>query len=194
MISRLVLATSNQGKIAELAQLLDRFCQVEGRPQGLAETVEDGETLEANALKKATEVANHTREVALADDTGLFVDCLDGRPGVYSARFAGPDADDDDNVSKLLAEMGSTSNRSARFRTVIAVVWPDGAHLMVEGSVEGQIGFRRQGQSGFGYDPIFFPVEGDGRAFAEMTRAEKNEISHRGRAMSALLAKLEAMG
>jgi len=194
MIEKLILATSNQGKVAELAQLLDGRCEVESRPAGLAETVEDGDTLEANAYKKALEVAEHAGAVALADDTGLFVDFLGGRPGVRSARFAGVDADDEANVDKLLAEMGSASQRTARFRTVMALVWPGGRHLFVEGSVEGEIGIERRGDSGFGYDPVFHPAQGDGRAFGQMNKAEKNSISHRGRATKKLLAELESLG
>lgn len=191
---RMVLATGNQHKVAELRQLLAGSYQVEGRPPDLAETVEDGDTLEANALKKAREVATHAQALAVADDTGLFVDALDGRPGVYSARYAGPQGDDEANLAKLLGELAdrSSSARSARFRTVVAAVWPDGRELVVDGVVEGHITLVPQGSAGFGYDPVFVPAEGDGRTFAQMTAGEKNAISHRGRAVAALVAELSS--
>ena len=159
---RLVLATANLGKIAELAALLGDRYQVEARPVDLAETVEDGDTLEANARKKATEVAVHAGAMALADDTGLFVDALDGRPGVHSARYAGPEGDAGANLAKLLDEMApvAAAARTARFRTVIAVAWPDGREMLVEGSVEGTVLAEPRGGGGFGYDPVFAPRRG----------------------------------
>lgn len=188
----LTLATANPNKVVELRLLLGDEWAISGRPDDLADTVEDRDTLEGNALKKAHEVSVHAGSLAVADDTGLFVDALDGRPGVWTARFAGPDATDDDNVAKLLDQLADVEGpgRSAHFITVIAAVWPDGTELVVEGRVDGVIADERRGDTGFGYDPVFVPVEGDGRCFAEMTRAEKNEISHRGRAIQALLAEL----
>ena len=134
----------------------------------------------------------------MSDDTGLEVDALDGTPGVYSARYAGPDASYDDNVQKLLDELarvGATTpeKRTARFRTAVMVVWPDGSELLAEGVVEGVIAPQRQGSAGFGYDPVFVPVERDGRSFSEMGD-EKHEISHRGRAFRALAAALADRG
>lgn len=122
----LVLATANEGKVAELSDLLGPHFDIVGRPDGLAETIEDGETLEANALKKAREVVAATSSMSIADDTGLFVEVLGGRPGVLTARFAGPDATSEQNVDKLLADLDGVgmSGRRARFRTVIAMVWP----------------------------------------------------------------------
>lgn len=190
---RLVLATSNKNKVTELRQLLGDRYEIEGRPQDLAETVEDGDTLEYNSLKKAGDVVAQVGALAVADDTGLFVDALDGRPGVWTARYAGPDATSLDNVRKLLAELGTYPNpaqRTARFRTVIAAVWPSGEELVVEGVVDGRIGAAPKGEAGFGYDPVFIPHEGDGRTFAEMSADEKNGISHRGRAVAALLERL----
>lgn len=192
---RLVVASANPGKIAELVELLadDRLAlryAVEPRPAGLADTIEDGETLEANATKKATEVATFSGATALADDTGLFVDALDGAPGVRTARYAGEDASNADNVAKLLRALDGNDDRAARFRTVIALAQPDGSVLLATGTVEGTIARKSIGDGGFGYDPVFIPNEGDGRAFAEMTSAEKHMISHRGRALRALVEQL----
>ena len=184
----IVLASANPDKVAELGELLgDRF-EVLPRPADLADTIEDQETLEANAIKKAVEVAEATGHWALADDTGLFVDALDGRPGVYTARFAGPDATYDENVDKLLTSLDGVDldERTATFRTAIALIGPDGSGLTAEGAVEGYISGQRMGSRGFGYDPVFEPAEGDGRTFSEMSREEKHELSHRARALAAL--------
>lgn len=192
-LPELRLATANAHKVAELRELLGDRYDIRARPDDLAETVEDGETLEANAFKKAREVAEHSGAPALADDTGLFVDALDGRPGIYSARYAGPDAGYRDNVDKLLAELAPFEDpeaRSATFRTVIAVVWPDGRRLTLEGAVAGRIGSEPRGGNGFGYDPVFLPDEAGGLTFAEMDAAAKNGISHRGRAVAALVETL----
>ena len=133
---------------------------------------------------------------AFHEAAGLEVDALDGAPGVISARYAGEDVTYQDNVDKLLAELGRVgatepAQRTARFRTVVMVVWPDGAELSVEGSVEGVIAAAPTGDGGFGYDPVFVPIEADGRTFAEMGD-EKHEISHRGRAFRALAEALRA--
>ncbi len=189
----LVLASANADKVAELVELLgDRF-DVVPRPADLADTVEDEDSLEGNAIKKATEVAAHTNTFALADDTGLFVDALDGRPGVFTARYAGVDATYDDNVAKLLAELGGVDEeeRTATFRTVVAVIGPDGTGLTAEGAVEGHITTERRGSRGFGYDPVFEPRDGGGQTFAEMSAEEKAELSHRARAMASLATALE---
>jgi XTP/dITP diphosphohydrolase len=145
-------------------------------------------TLEGNALLKALAVSEATGLAAIADDTGLEVDALDGRPGVSSARFAGPDATYEQNVDRLLAELDGVALRSARFRTVIAFVVPGAEPLIVEGVLEGAITQERRGHRGFGYDPVF--AVGD-RTYAEMSDDEKNEISHRARALRALVAALE---
>ena len=193
MPSRLVVASSNPGKIAELVELLgDRFA-IEARPADLAETIEDGETLEANATKKAREVAAHTGTAALADDTGLFVAALGGRPGVHTARYAGPGAGDADNVAKLLRELVGVVDRWAEFRTVIALAMPDGQVHLARGVVEGRIAEQADGDQGFGYDPVFVPDEGDGRTFAEMGSADKGHISHRGRAIRAMLELIDRL-
>ena len=195
VLPELVLASTNAGKLVELADLLAGRYRVVGRPADLADTVEDGETLEANALKKASEVSANTGADALADDTGLFVDALDGRPGIHTARYAGPAASDEDNRAKLLDELSTATatepeRRGARFRTVVALVRADGSSVVAEGSVAGTIAPEPRGDRGFGYDPLFVPVEGDGRTFAEMSLAEKHGFSHRARALAALLDRL----
>ncbi len=189
----LVLATGNPDKVVELRALLGDRYDVQPRPADLPDTVEDGDTLEANALKKAREVAASTNALSVADDTGLFVAALDGRPGVRTGRFAGENATYAQNVDKLLAELAGLDGleaRAADFRTVIAARWPDGSELTVEGRVGGWIPPERRGDGGFGYDPVFVPTEGDGRSFAEMTADEKNALSHRARAIDALLQAL----
>lgn len=183
----LVVASTNPGKIAELNELLAERFLVLPRPEDLADTVEDGETLEVNAAKKASEVQVHTGHTALADDTGLFVVALDGRPGVRTARYAGEAATNADNIAKLLAELDGVEDRRAEFRTVIAVVEVDGSVQLATGSVTGRIATGISGDGGFGYDPVFVPDEGDGRSFGQMSSAEKALISHRSRALQALL-------
>jgi XTP/dITP diphosphohydrolase len=191
----LVVASTNRGKIAELTDLLAEHFTVLGRPDDLADTVEDGDTLQANAEKKAAEVATHTGHAALADDTGLFVEALGGRPGVWTARYAGPNADDGDNRAKLLEELTGVAepDRTAEFRTVVALVRPDGGRLVADGRVAGRIAQSERGKRGFGYDPLFVPDEGDGRTFAEMTREDKHQLSHRARALAALLSRLDEL-
>lgn len=189
----LVLATTNADKVTELRRLLGNLYEIQVRPDDLADTVEDGDTLECNALKKAREVGAYVGALAVADDTGLFVDALGGRPGVTTARYAGPDATSTENVARLLAELADhdqPSARGARFRTVVVAIRPNGDEIVVEGVVEGRIGLTPQGRGGFGYDPVFIPLEGDGRTFAQMTANEKNMLSHRGRAIAALLELL----
>lgn len=187
----LVLATGNQGKVTELCDLLgDRF-DVTGRPEGLAETVEDADTLEGNALKKAHEVAAATGSAALSDDTGLFVEALGGRPGVRSARYGAPGTGPDGGIARLLGELEGVVDRRASFRTVVVLVEADRSELIANGRVDGVITTEPRGDDGFGYDPVFVPDEGDGRTFAEMRRAEKGAISHRGRALADLLRQLD---
>jgi XTP/dITP diphosphohydrolase len=149
---------------------------------------ETGATLEANARIKAAAIGDALGTLAISDDTGLEVDALDGAPGVYSARFAGEHATYADNVAKLLRALEGTSPslRTARFNTVAMARWPDGRELSARGTVEGVIAATPRGTNGFGYDPVFVPLEGDGRTFAEMSSAEKHGFSHRGRAFRAL--------
>jgi XTP/dITP diphosphohydrolase len=188
---QMVLATRNPGKVAELQALLEGL-KIEFVPAsqfpGAPEVEESADTLEGNARLKAEALHNHTGWPALADDTGLEVTALGGRPGVYSARYAGPEADERKNRALLLKEMEGMENRQARFRTVIALANGEGARYF-EGVCEGHLTPEERGVAGFGYDPIFMP-DGHTRTFAEMSVAEKNAISHRGQALQKLIAYL----
>jgi XTP/dITP diphosphohydrolase len=199
---RLVLASANPDKAAEIAALLaDAAPDVEllPRPPEVPDVVEDGATLRDNARLKARALAAATGEPAVADDTGLEVDALGGAPGVRAARYAGEGATYADNVAKLLRELEAVGargpDRRARFRTVALVAWPDGAELAAEGVVEGVIADEPRGSAGFGYDPLFVPVGPgtDGRTFAELSAEEKAAVSHRGRAFRALATHLAAV-
>jgi len=187
---RLVLATANGDKAAEIVALVGGRCELLPRPADVAEVAETEDTLVGNARLKAVALANATGMAALADDTGLEVAALGGAPGVYAARYAGEHATYADNVDKLLRELEGVADRSARFRTVIAVAFPDGRELLAEGATEGVIAEAPRGARGFGYDPVFIPLDGDGRTFAEMSAVEKHAVSHRGRAVEAALAQL----
>lgn len=188
----LVTATANPDKVAEILAILGDAVTLLPRPPEVPDVVEDAPDLVGNARLKAVAIAEATGHPALADDTGLEVDWLDGRPGVHSARYSGPDATYETNVTKLLEELDGVTgdDRGAQFRTVVMVRWPDGREVMAEGIVRGVIGTDRRGAGGFGYDPVFQPVEAGGQSFAEMTAEAKHAISHRGRALRALLAKL----
>lgn len=188
---KLVLATANPDKAAEIrAVLLDAGLDVElvPRPDDVPEVDETGDTLEDNARLKAVALCEATGLPAVADDTGLAVDALGGAPGVWSARYAGDDATYADNVAKLLDALRDTAaaRRTARFSTVALARWPDGREVAAIGEVEGVIATAARGAGGFGYDPLFVPVEGDGRTFAEMSAEEKHRVSHRGRAFRTL--------
>ncbi|HAX05091.1 MAG TPA: non-canonical purine NTP pyrophosphatase, RdgB/HAM1 family [Acidimicrobiaceae bacterium] len=189
---RLVMASANAHKALEIAEILTDH-DIEPRPRDLGEVVEDEKTLEGNARLKAVAVCARTGVPAVADDTGLEVDALGGLPGVRSARFAGESATDAENLAKLLDVMREIpeSKRTARFRTVALVAFPDGHEVLTHGVVEGVISSQPSGIGGFGYDPVFVPNEGRGLSFAEMEPEEKNLISHRGRAFR-LLAKMLA--
>ncbi len=189
---RLVLATANPHKAAEIAAVLGSVPGLElvARPGDVAEVEETGETLEDNARLKAGALAQATGEAAVADDTGLEVAALGGAPGVRSARYAGEGASYADNVAKLLEALAGEADRRARFRTVALVTWPDGREVVASGEVEGSIALAARGNRGFGYDPVFVPSGGDGRTFAEMSLKEKEAVSHRGRAFRALAAAL----
>ncbi len=187
---RLVAATANSHKLIEIAAILGTAVELLPRPVDLGEVVEDGDTLEANARLKAVAVCRHTGRPAVADDTGLEVTALGGAPGVKSARYAGEHADDADNRARLLGDLEGADDRSARFRTVAIVVFPDGRELLAEGTITGVIADAPRGDGGFGYDPVFIPDGGDGHTFAEMSPDEKNAMSHRGRAFRALAAQL----
>lgn len=189
---RLVVASANPDKVAEISAILATAgVALEPRPPSVPDVVEDADTLEGNARLKAVAIADAVGEAAVADDTGLEVDALGGEPGVFSARYAGEAATYADNVAKLLTELervGATTpgQRTARFRTVALVRWPDGRELAVVGAVEGHISTEARGESGFGYDPVFVPDGSGGRTFAEMSAADKHAISHRGRAFRSL--------
>ena len=179
---RLVVATANPGKVAEIADVLGDEVELVPRPDEVPVPVEDAGDLVGNARIKAVALCDATGLPAVADDTGLEVDALGGAPGVETAHFGG--------WARLLAELGDRTDRGARFRTVALVRWPDGRELVTEGVCEGAIATEARGEGGFGYDPVFVPAEGGGRAFAEMSRAEKGAVSHRGRAFRALAERL----
>ncbi|MDH5676013.1 MAG: RdgB/HAM1 family non-canonical purine NTP pyrophosphatase [Myxococcales bacterium] len=206
MKKTLVLATRNRGKVRELKVLLSTLPglevlsldELEQRRGGerLPEVIEDGETFEANACKKAREIAGATGCAVLSDDSGLEVDALGGRPGVHSARYAGPEADDDANNAKLVEELTPVApeRRGARYRVVLAFADPggvlgEGMHTE-DGACEGHIELEPRGENGFGYDPYFRP-EGYGCRMAELTPEEKNRISHRAKASAKMLGFLE---
>jgi len=180
---RIVCASANPYKVEELARLLPSWVDLVPRPSDIGDIDEDAPTLEGNAIIKAVEIANHASEWAIADDTGLEVDALNGAPGVRSARFAGEQATDAENRALLLAKLDGVTNRSARFRTVVALVSSKGDIHFVGGECAGTIAESERGDSGFGYDSLFIPADGDGRTFAEMTGPEKDAVSHRGRAL-----------
>ena len=189
-----VLASFNRHKAAELLVLLDlpgvTLRSIAEWPEAVSPE-EDGATLLANARIKARAAVALTGLPAIADDTGLEVDALDGAPGVHAARYSGPGATYASNVAKLLRELQGVpaARRTARFRTVCVAAWPDGRELHAEGALEGAITDAPRGENGFGYDPVFVPT-GDARTYAELDEAEKNAISHRSRAVRALREKL----
>ena len=189
VIDRAVAASKNPDKIAEMESILVEAGVVGEVVRGLdwPEVIEDAPTLEGNALLKARQVAEATGLAAIADDTGLEVDALDGAPGVHTARFSGPDASYESNVAALLAALEGVRERAARFRTVVVAVLPDGREVEAAGVLAGRITVRPRGSGGFGYDPVF---EVGGRTLAEMEIEEKNRISHRARAIRALAGAL----
>ena len=197
-----MLATTNAGKAREIDAILRGAglgVECVPRPLGVASVEETGATLEDNARRKARAVRDATGEATIADDTGLEVEALDGAPGVHSARFAGPAATDDDNVTLLLARLDGVplEARRARFVTVAVAAFPDGRELAAIGTADGTITSARRGGGGFGYDPVFLPDAGDGRTFAELDPAEKDACSHRGAAFRTLaqgLAILDQAG
>jgi len=186
----IVLATRNKKKVKELRRMFAaykiRFLTIDSFP-GCPDVEEDGKTFRANAVKKAVEISKCTGCPAIADDSGLEVRALGGAPGVFSARFAGEDADDEKNVTKLLRAMKDVEgeDRTARFVCCIALALPDGKYKTFTGHARGSIGGKPKGFNGFGYDPVFYP-SGYQRTFAEMTDREKDSLSHRGKAMKKL--------
>lgn len=195
----IVFATGNQHKVVEAQKALgDSFALIMPKELGLTEDIpEDGDTLEKNAIQKAEYLWDKFGKNCFADDTGLEVDALGGAPGVYTARYAGPDKGSDANMEKLLAELSAVEaregniSRTARFRTVVALIM-NGELKTFEGVMEGEIARARSGSEGFGYDPVFIP-QGYNCTIAEISLDEKNAISHRGKAMRALAEYLNTL-
>lgn len=186
---KLAIATNNQHKLQEIRAILgDSFEELLSlKDLGIDVDVEEtGSTLEENALIKSRAILSLSGIATLADDTGLMVDALRGAPGVYSARYAGEEHDDAKNRALLLKNLDGVKDRSAHFATVIALCYPDGKTLTASGRVNGEILLSERGTEGFGYDSLFFSTE-LGKTFAEATQAEKNSVSHRGRALRAML-------
>ncbi len=187
---RVACASANPHKVAEIEDLMRGVVDLQPRPHDLPDVDENADTLIDNARLKARAVCDATGLPALADDTGLEVTALGGAPGVRTARFAGEPPNDANNRAKLLRDLASAADRSARFRTVAILVFPDGRELVAEGVCDGVVANVERGDRGFGYDPVFVPREGDGRTFAEMTIEDKHALSHRGRAFRALAESL----
>lgn len=191
-MNKIVFATNNIHKLAEIRDILGDKVEVLSLDDiGFNEEIpETADTLEGNAFQKAEMIHQRTGLDCFADDTGLMVEALDGRPGVYSARYAGEHCSPADNVAKMLREMDGVDNRRARFETVIALI-KDGERHSFSGKIEGEILRSPQGEGGFGYDPIFKPLESP-VSFASMSEEAKNAISHRGRAVAALADYLKS--
>ena len=186
---KLAIATNNQHKLQEIRAILGNSFEelLSLKDLGIDVDVEEtGTTLEENALIKARTILALSGIATLADDTGLMVDALNGAPGVYSARYAGEEHNDAKNRALLLKNLDGVKDRSAHFATVIALCYPDGKTLTASGRVNGEILLSERGTEGFGYDSLFFSTE-LGKTFAEATQAEKNSVSHRGRALRAML-------
>ena len=185
----IVLASRNDGKRREFEHLAAGALQLELLPEPAPAVEEDGDTYLANALKKARSATRFTGQPALADDSGLEVDALGGAPGIFSARFGGPELDDRGRVEHLLAELGDAAQRTARFRCVLVLADGD-EWISADGALEGEIEREPRGGAGFGYDPVFVASGSGGRTLAEIGPQEKNRISHRATALRALLAQL----
>lgn len=194
---KFIAATKNKGKLLEISEILKDlpFNILSMEEVGITKEIEEyGSTFEENALIKAREIFEMTKEMVMADDSGLEVDFLNGAPGIYSSRFAGEGATDKDKNKKLLSLLENVplEKRTARFVCVVAVIMPDGSHFVVRGTCEGYIGLEEIGNNGFGYDPLFFIKEYN-KTTAQMLPEEKHKISHRGRALKAMVDKLETM-
>ena len=189
----IVLATTNKGKTREFQKLLKDFpITIKNLADfgPIPEVVEDGETFDDNAYKKASFTARVLGYPAIADDSGICVEALDGAPGVYSARYAGENASDADNVKKMLENLQNHDNRKAAFKCVISIAVPTGAALTYEGDCKGVITYEPIGDNGFGYDPLFFYPEFN-KTFAQLTIEEKGEVSHRGRAIKQITKEID---
>lgn len=193
MIPMLVIATKNKNKLIEFKEIL-KNSSIEVKSLAdfgpIPEIVEDGDTFDQNAYKKAHQTARILGLPTIADDSGLVVEALGGSPGVYSARYAGPGATDTENCTKLLGELSGKKNRNAYFSCVLSIAVPSGPALTYEGRCDGVILHEPRGSSGFGYDPVFY-FEEYGKTFAELTPDEKNSVSHRGRALKEVKAELD---
>ena len=190
---KLIIASNNAHKLTEMKAILSPFFDdVQSmREAGIEhETVEDGTTFMENAVKKARELAEISGHAAIADDSGICVDALDGAPGIYSARFSGVHGDDKANNRLLLEKLQGVENRAAHYTCAIALCWPDGKMLTAEDYFYGEIGQEEKGTNGFGYDPLFFLPE-YGCTSAQLSPEEKNRISHRGKALRKLVKLLE---
>ena len=190
---KIVFATNNPNKLKEIQALMPSGIEIISLKEiGCTEDIpETGNTLETNAFQKARYLKEKYGYDCFADDTGLEVEALNGAPGVYSARYAGSQRSAEDNMAKILTELNGNKNRKAQFRTAVALILNGEEHLF-EGKVEGHISVAKQGEEGFGYDPIFLP-ENNVRSFAQMTMIEKGAISHRGRAVRKLVAFLKSL-
>ena len=189
---KIVVATNNQNKIREIREMFSSlgFEVISQSEEGIDIDVEEtGDTFAKNALIKARAAAMLTDNYVLADDSGLCVEALSGKPGVMSARYAGPGATDADKIKKLLKELGDETDRRAKFVSAMAFIFPNGDELMTQGEVSGAILHEPRGENGFGYDPVFFSDD-LGKTFAEASAEEKNSVSHRGRALAALYTEL----
>ncbi len=192
MISMLVIATKNQNKLAEFREILkDSKIEIKSLDDfgPIPEVIEDGATFDDNAYKKAHHTARVLGLPAIADDSGLVVDALGGSPGVYSARYAGENATDSENCAKLLRELSGKKDRKAHFSCVLSIAVPSGPALTYEGRCDGIILDEPRGNSGFGYDPLFY-FEEYGKSFAELSMQEKNKVSHRGRALEEVKSEI----
>jgi XTP/dITP diphosphohydrolase len=191
-----IVATRNKGKLREFRDALKglnlRIYGLSDFPEA-PEVEEDGESFTENALKKARFYATYLRKLTLADDSGLEVDSLKGRPGVYSARYAGGKASSQENNRKLLRELQGIpiSKRGARFKCIVAIRSPEGKEAIAEGSCKGRIGFKEKGKKGFGYDPLFILLK-EGKTMAELPLEEKNRVSHRGKALKKIRRMIQS--
>ncbi len=189
---RLIIASNNKHKIKEIKEILaGKFEEIISISEAgiFHDTVEDGKTFMENARKKAKEISEISGECALADDSGICIDFLNGEPGIYSARYSGGHGNDSDNNNLVLAKLADTEERGAHYTCAMSVVYPDGRIVEAEGYLYGDIVRTPRGNGGFGYDPLFIP-KGENRTVAEMSEDEKNRISHRANALRLLLERL----
>ena len=194
-LEEIIIATKNRGKIEEFSALFRNYFKRTSSLldyESVPEIIESGSTFEENALLKANIISSHFGKIVIADDSGLVVEALGGEPGVYSARFAGVGSSDEQNVDKLLDRIKPYTNRKAQFICVLALVYPDGAAKLFEGSCDGEIIDERRGNNGFGYDPVFFVPELN-KTMAELDPADKNRISHRSYAVRKLKNYLDSL-